>query len=72
MSGESSVVKLEPTKPEAEIAADLKARLEVALEPVAKLMDEAAALGLIGWDTITPTAPYFRHKPNGIKVIKVL
>lgn len=60
-----------PTKPEAEIAADLLKRGREALKPLCALMDEAAAHGLIiGWEAITAGPPFLRHEPRGLKVIK--
>lgn len=66
-----SVARLVPTKSEAEIAADLKRRVDAAMEPVMALFDEAAQHGLlIQWDTIAPAAPYFRHGVRGLRVAK--
>ena len=67
-SGE--IARLVPTKSEAEIAADIKKRLEAAFEPVLAIFDEAAQRGLqISWDGIA-LGPAFRHRINGLRIIK--
>jgi len=64
------VVKMVPTKPEAEIAADLKARTGAALEPIAALMAEVARAGLlVQRDNISPDA-FGRFHVNGLRVVK--
>lgn len=64
-------VKLVSTKPETEIAADLKRRIEEALVPVCALMDEAAAQGLqVVWDGIGMGPPFMRHRANNLRLIK--
>jgi hypothetical protein len=64
-------VSLVTTRPEADVAADLKRRADEALAPLAALLDEAAANGLlIRWDAIAPSAPYFRHAVIGLRIEK--
>jgi hypothetical protein len=58
----TEVVQLVPTKPEAEIAAELKKRLEEAFKPIAALIDEAAKQGLqVQWDQFAPGPPWAPH-----------
>lgn len=65
------IAQLVTTKPEAEIAADLKARLEAAFGPVCELFDEAMSHGLmIQWDGISPGPPYMRHAVRGLRIVK--
>lgn len=53
MTDEQGPVTLVTTRPDAEIAADLKARANEALKPIFELMAEAATHKLlIRWDTI--------------------
>ena len=68
-----NVAELVPTKPEAEVAADLKRRMEEALAPVCAIMDEAAAKGLqIQYDNIMYFGPpMMRYKVNGLRVVRV-
>jgi hypothetical protein len=67
----STIAQLVPTKREADIAADLKDRLAKALEPVGVLMDEANAHGLmVQWDSFAPQPPYYKHKPNNLRLVK--
>lgn len=64
-------IALVPTKPEAEIAADLKRRVEEAIKPVLALMDEAASCGLqIQFDGIGRAPPYFRHIVQNLRIVK--
>ena len=64
-------VKLVTTRPEAEVAADLKRRLEEAMVAVTKLFDEATQHGLvIQWDAIQPAPPFFRHEVRGLRIVK--
>ncbi len=64
-------VQLVTTKPDVEVAADLKVRLERAMEPVLGLFDEAAAHGLlIQWDTLGVAPPFYKHKIVGLRVVK--
>lgn len=68
---DSNVATLITTKPEAEIAADLKRRLGEALAPVCALIDEAAARGMIvQWDGFGARAPLFRHEPLNLRIVK--
>lgn len=73
--GEQSepVAKLVTTRPEADVAADLKRRLEDALDPVSALIDEAAKAGFLAqWDGfIAGPPPHFRHRPNNLRIVKV-
>ncbi len=60
-----------PTKPEAEIAAELKARAVELLKPLCELMDEAAAKGLaIQFDGIGMGMAY-RHEALRLRVAKI-
>jgi hypothetical protein len=53
----SNIAQLVPTKPDADIAAELKAKIAEALKPVCALIDEAAAAGfLVNWTNIHPNA----------------
>lgn len=64
------IISLTTTKPEAEIAADLKERAKAALVPLTDLMAEAARAGLLlAWDNIGPDA-FGRFHVHGLKVIK--
>jgi hypothetical protein len=64
-------VTLVPTKPDAEIVADLKARLTVAMAPVLAILDEATAAGLVfQWDNLSPAPPLFKYQIHGLKVVK--
>jgi len=66
-----TIAKLVTTKPEAEIAADLKARLEAALAPVAALIDEAAGHGLqVNWDGFVMGPPTMRHRVNNLRLVR--
>lgn len=67
----NDIAQLITTRPEADIAADLKKRIEAALEPLAVLFDEAAQHGLlVQWDGILPGPPYFRHAVRGLRLVK--
>jgi hypothetical protein len=64
-------IELVTTKPEAEIAADLKRRLEEAMAPVLALMDEGMAKGLmIQFDGVIAQPPLFRHKIINLRIAK--
>lgn len=66
-----SVPKLVPTRPEAEVAADIKRRFEEACLPIAALMDEAAASGLqVQWDGFSVGPPNMRFHLIGLKLVK--
>jgi hypothetical protein len=68
---DETVAKLVTTKPDAEVAADLKRRMEEALVPALALMDEAAAAGLqFQWDNFAPGPPYMRFRVNGMRLVK--
>lgn len=65
-----NVAKMIPTRPEAEIAAEIKDKMTAALEPVAALMAEAARSGLlVAWDSISPDA-FGRFHVHGLKIVK--
>lgn len=67
----SENVKLVTTKPEAEIAADLKAEMMEAMKPALEIMDRAAREGLIiQWDALGRTPPFFNHQIQGLRVVK--
>lgn len=66
-----AVAQLVTTKPEAEIAADLKRRIEEALKPVCELCDEAAHHGLmVQWDALAAGPPTMRHAVRGLRLVK--
>lgn len=59
---DETVARLVPTKCEADIAADLKRRIDEAFGPVLALMDEAATHGFfVRWDGIVPKPPFLKH-----------
>lgn len=67
----TQIAHLVTTRSDAEIAADLKKRVEEAMGPVLLLFEEAASHGLaIQWDAIGPAAPYFRHKLHNLRILK--
>jgi hypothetical protein len=71
MSSPAEPIALVTTKPEADIAADLKAKLEAALAPVCDLFDEATRHGLmVQWDAIAPGPPFLRHAVRGLRLVK--
>jgi len=64
-------IALVPTKSDAEIAEDLKARINEAMAAALPIFDEAAAAGLtIQWDSIAPKAPSYRHAIHGLRIVK--
>ena len=66
---EDSVAKLVTTKPEAEIAADIKRRLEEAFLPVLELIDEANRAGLwVRFDAIGAQPPTMKNKIVGLRL----
>ena len=69
---DGEIAKLVTTRPEAEVAADLKRRVEEALAPVCALMDEAATQGLqVQFDNIAYHGPpMMKHKVNGLRVVR--
>ena len=70
--GATSPVRLVVTRSDAEIAADIKSRIEEAARPLLDLLDEAQAAGLIvQFDGIGPTPPYFKHRIINPRVSKV-
>jgi hypothetical protein len=71
MSEDTATPRLVPTKPEAEIAAELKQRFEQAIAPAMAIMDEAVTHGLlVQFDAIAATPPFFRHKPINLRIAK--
>jgi len=71
VSDEGGVPRLVTTKPETEVAADLKRRLEEAFEPVARLMDEAAGHGfMVQWDSFSSGPPTMRNAVRGLRLVK--
>ncbi len=67
----SEAIALVPTKPDAEVAADLKHRLAEAMAPALKIFDEAAVAGfIVQWESIAPQAPFYRHGINGLRLVK--
>ncbi len=68
-----SVVQLVPTRSDAEIAEDLKRRLNEHMKPVLEIFDEAAASGLvIQWESISPGSPRYKHEVKGFRIAKYL
>lgn len=66
-----NVAKLVTTRPDAEIAADIKARVTAAMDPVLAIFDEAARAGLmIQWDNLAPSPPFYRHRIGGLRIVK--
>ncbi len=62
--------KLVTTRPEAEIAADIKAQLEKAFNPVCALCDEAARSGFsVQWDNLM-LGPTMKFRVNGLRLTK--
>ena len=60
------------TRPDSEIAADLKARIDEAAQPLLELMDEALAAGfVVQFDGIGIQAPYFKNRIINPRVVKV-
>lgn len=65
------IAQLVPTKSEADIAADIKRRMEAALtEHIAPIFDEAAKQGLQVQFQIMAMPPTFRHKAVNVQVNK--
>lgn len=65
-----NVTQMVTTRPDAEFAADLKAKLTEALVPVTALMAEASRRGfLVQWDNIGPDA-FGRFHVNGMRLVK--
>lgn len=70
-SGGGDVVKLEPTKPEAEIAAEFKQSFEAAAVPLLAIMDAAVAAGLlVQFDGIAVQPPYGKHRLLNLRIAK--
>lgn len=68
---DDSIAQLVTTRPEADVASDLKRRIEAALVPVAALMDEAAMSGLqVQWDNFGNGPPTMRFRVNGLRLVK--
>jgi hypothetical protein len=67
-----SILRVVESKPsEAEIAADLKKRFGEAMAPALKIMDEAAAAGLlIQFDGIAVAPPFFKYTVLNVRVEK--
>jgi hypothetical protein len=67
----NKIAELVPTRPEAEVAADLKRHIEEAMQPLCDLMDEAAKHGLqVQWDNFSFGPPQMRHHANGLRLVK--
>lgn len=58
---------------EAALAKEFKERVNAAmLEHVLPIFDEASKKGLsIGWNSITPVEPFFRHQLVGLHIRKI-
>lgn len=66
----SDVVQLVTTRPDAEVAADLRKRIEAAMTPLLDLFAEAAKAGfLVEWNGIAPDA-FGRFRVNGLRFTK--
>lgn len=59
-----------PTKPDAEVAAELKARVAEALKPLLAIMDEALGRNLQIVFSIGPSGIPPRHVINSLEVVK--
>jgi hypothetical protein len=71
MKNDETIAKLVTTRPEADIAADLKRRVDEAMVPLAALMDEAATHGLqVMWDNFMVGPPAMRFRVNGLRIVK--
>jgi hypothetical protein len=66
-------IRLVPTRSEADIAADIKRKIEEAYVPVCAIMDEAGREGFqVLFDNIIYQGPpQMRHKVNGLRLVKV-
>ena len=69
---ERQPVALVTTKPDTEVAADFKRRLEETAQPMLAIFDEAVAAGfIVQWDAIAPMPPLMRtHRINGLRLVK--
>ena len=67
------VVSLVTSRPDAEIAADFKVRMQEAMNPVLAIFDEAIVAGMIiQMDGIAAVPPLFKHQLLGLRVVKHL
>lgn len=67
---EARVFALAPTRPDAEHAAELKAKIAEAMRPVCALMDEAAQAGFfVRWAGVNPGI-YGRHEVQDLHLVK--
>ena len=70
MKDDEAPARLIPNKPETEIAADLKKRINDVLNQVCPLMDEAAKAGfLVRWAGINP-GQFGRHEVFDLHLLK--
>lgn len=67
---EERVATLVTTKPEAEIAADLKARFEKAMEGPIDVMNEARAHGMAIQFNVMPGGPFMKFVLQNFCVVK--
>lgn len=68
--GGNNVTQLVPNRPDADVAAELRAETEAALKPVLVIMDKALAAGfVVGWQ-IGPVPPTMKNQVQGLTVIK--
>jgi hypothetical protein len=65
-----TIAKLVPTKPDAEVAADLKRRAVEIYQPVLELCTEAHSLGF-EVQVMSGMGPLGKHIITGLKVAKV-
>ena len=63
---------LVPTRPDAQVAAELKERMRAALHPVCAILDEAIAGGLILEFNIGQIPPFNKHGIQRLTVTKHL
>jgi hypothetical protein len=64
--------KMVPSKPDAEFAADIRARLTEAIKPALAIMDEAIAAGLVVNFQIGATPPLGKHALNNLSIVRPL
>jgi hypothetical protein len=74
MTDDNGPLQLVPTRPDAEIAGELKARFEEALRPLCAIMDEALIghglqIQLDGIAFLGP--PVMKHRVQNVRVVRV-
>lgn len=68
MSNENEVARLVSTRPDAEVAAELRARITEAFGPVLKILDDAVAAGLEVNFQIGREAPYYGYRITQLRI----